>query len=274
LPLAREDLVAAAGGEVADALRAAREINPLFAIETVLDDQPRAWRPATALCDGANAEVAGLVAAIGNRLGTAERRVAASMAVLGYSARLLAPAAAALLRDGLLLRVRPAEVWWRYSPETGFRLCLPDPSGCRLRADGPPDRLADAWRREVVDGHLQPLVVSVRQAAPVAAGLLWGNVASSLAGALRMLALTGTVPPLAADATGRALLARTPLRGTGELVLRGDQLFFVRRSCCLYYRLPNAGLCGDCVLLDPAVRERQWAQALGPGPTRRGASNP
>jgi ferric iron reductase protein FhuF len=23
---------------------------------------------------------------------------------------------------------------------------------------------------------------------------------------------------------------------------------FLRNSCCLYYRLPDGGLCGDCVL--------------------------
>jgi iron complex transport system ATP-binding protein len=254
--------VAAGDGEVASALRAVGDINPLFAIETMRDDDPGGWRPATALHRGAGAEVAGLVAAIGDWLGTAERRVAASMAVLGYSARLLAPAAATLLRDGLLLNVRPGDVWWRYSPETGFRLCLPAPSGWRLGEDEPPDRLADDWFHDVVDRHLRPFVASVRQAVPVAVGLLWGNVASSLAGALRMLALTGVVSLSAVDATGRALLDRAPLRGAGELVLRGGQVFFVRRSCCLYYRLPGGGLCADCVLLDPAERERQWAQAL------------
>jgi ferric iron reductase protein FhuF len=261
--------VAADDGEVASALRAVGDINPLFAIETMLDDDPSGWRPAIALHRDADEEIAGLVAAIGDWLGTTERRVAASMVVLGYSARLLAPAVATLLRDSLLLSVGPGEVWWRYSPETGFRLCLPVPSGWHLREGVPPDRLAEDWFHDVVDRHLRPLVASVRQVVPVAVGLLWGNVASSLAGALRMLTLTGTVSLPAVDATGRMLLGRPPLRGAGELVLRGGQVFFVRHSCCLYYRLPGGGLCADCVLLDPAERERQWAQALVAGPTWR-----
>ncbi|WP_250213408.1 (2Fe-2S)-binding protein [Acrocarpospora catenulata] len=35
------------------------------------------------------------------------------------------------------------------------------------------------------------------------------------------------------------------LRGTGRFA---GEPFFVRRSCCLYYRVPGGGTCGDCVL--------------------------
>jgi len=41
------------------------------------------------------------------------------------------------------------------------------------------------------------------------------------------------------------------LRGTGEFVRSGPggpRLQFVRHSCCLPYRVPGAGTCGDCVL--------------------------
>ena len=44
-------------------------------------------------------------------------------------------------------------------------------------------------------------------------------------------------------ATG--MLARPPLRGVGEY---GPDRRFRRRSCCLLYRVPGAGLCGDCIL--------------------------
>jgi|GEM_PF-1837329 hypothetical protein len=50
-----------------------------------------------------------------------------------------------------------------------------------------------------------------------------------------------------ADAVDRATLLGTGrLRGTGQLT--GTGLAFRRRSCCLYYRLPGGGLCGDCCL--------------------------
>jgi ferric iron reductase protein FhuF len=41
------------------------------------------------------------------------------------------------------------------------------------------------------------------------------------------------------------LLARESLRGHGRYE-RPDR--FVRASCCLFYRIPGGGLCGDCVL--------------------------
>lgn len=41
-----------------------------------------------------------------------------------------------------------------------------------------------------------------------------------------------------------ALLGHEALRGSGELTPRG----FRRSGCCLYYRVPGGGLCGDCVL--------------------------
>jgi ferric iron reductase protein FhuF len=50
-----------------------------------------------------------------------------------------------------------------------------------------------------------------------------------------------------ADALLEALLRSGPLAGTGR---RRDDGTFVRRSCCLFYRVPGAGTCGDCVLDD------------------------
>jgi len=238
---------------IVEALRSVGEINSLFAVQTTKDDEPASWRPATALCRADSPDVARLVAAVGDRLGAPERRVAASMVVLGYSARLVAPSVALLVRAGVLLGVRPTEVWWRYSPGEGFRLCLPAPSGSSRPDAEAWETRAGRWRGEVIDGHLRPIIASVRAVAPVAAGLLWGNVASSLAGALRMLSLTGAAPLAACDAVGQALLAQEPLRGAGELTALDGQLFFVRRSCCLYYRLPGGGWCGDCPLPRPSA---------------------
>jgi ferric iron reductase protein FhuF len=38
-----------------------------------------------------------------------------------------------------------------------------------------------------------------------------------------------------------------PLAGTGRRLPDGR---FVRRSCCLLYRLPGAGTCLDCILTE------------------------
>jgi ferric iron reductase protein FhuF len=167
------------------------------------------------------------------------------MVVLGYGARLVGPAIATVLRDGVLVDLRPAAVGYSFDPGQGFRLTLTRVAGWR----GPPDRLRELWCQQVIDDHLCSLVDSVRAVVPVAARLLWGNVASSLVGALRALADTGAVPVERCHAEGLRLLDHGPLRGSGRLGLHSGRLGFVRTSCCLYYRLDGGGLCADCCLV-------------------------
>ena len=218
--------------EVVAAVERAGRDNPLLGIGTGGDDRPQPT-------------VGELVDAVGAWLRTPERRVAASLVVLGYSARLLGPTLAVMLRDGILLDVRPGQVRYSYAPERGFSLALAAPAGWR----GSPATLHRAWCRDVVDAHLAGLVEAVRAVVPVAPGLLWGNVASGLAGALRALVQSGTVPLADCRATGLELLDHGPLRDSGMLTVHSGQLAFVRRSCCLYYRIEGGGLCGDCALV-------------------------
>jgi len=163
--------------------------------------------------------------------------VAASLVVLGYSARLLGPSVAVLLRDGVLLDVAPARVRFAYVVGGGFRLSLPQPAGW-----AGPD-LAAGWCRVVLDEHLAMVVAAVCAQVQVAAGLLWGNIASGLVGTLSALVRADAVPLDACVAFATAALAHGPLAGTGEL---DASLRFRRRSCCLYYRIPGGGYCGDC----------------------------
>jgi iron complex transport system ATP-binding protein len=281
-------VVAAQPEEVQEAIRAAARVNPLFALSVEPHSaQPNdwgdeSWLPATCLVPGDPA-VHRLVARVGRGIGDPPARVAASMVVLGYSARLVAPTLATLLRDGLLPDVTPPRVRWRYLPGSGFQLRLPDPSGWRSTADTEtsdelrlPDpsgwrstadtgtsedsnglaALVDLWCRDVVDDHLAAVIAAAQAVASVATGLLWGNVASSLAGALRMLVLAGAASLPAAHSLAEAVLSYGPLRGTGHLSVGGGQLSFARRSCCLYYTLPGGGMCGDCALLLINARRR------------------
>jgi siderophore-iron reductase FhuF len=183
-----------------------------------------------------------LLAAVTGWLSLKERRVAASLVVLGYSARLVGPSLALLLADGLLVDVNPARMRCAYAPETGFRLALDAPAAWA----GPPAALLTQWSAAVVQHHLKPLIALVRARARVSERLLWGNVASGLVGTLR--ALHDRVPAEHAYAAGRALLDTGPLRGSGTLTLAVGQVTFRRTSCCLYYRIPGAGTCGDCCL--------------------------
>ncbi|NJC71145.1 ferric iron reductase [Planosporangium thailandense] len=232
-----------AAADIVAAVRRAGHDNPLLGIDAAR--QPPAGTPAAELCANAGDAAAGLVDAVGAWLGIRERRVAASLVVLGYAARLVGPAVAVLLRDGILLDVRPAQVRYTFVPGGGFRLSLPQPAGWR----GSAPVLHRRWQEHVIDEHLRPLIASVRGVVPVAAGLLWGNVASGLTGALR--ALAGTVPADLCHRTGLTLLRHPALAGSGRLALDAGQLAFTRRSCCLYYRIDGGGTCGDCPLSSP-----------------------
>jgi hypothetical protein len=91
---------------------------------------------------------------------------------------------------------------------------------------------------------VQPLSREVAVRTGLSPQVLDGNAISAVAGALRMVAAAPEFAGAAA-ATLDAVLAEGTLAGTGTR--RGDGSF-VRRSCCLLYRLPGAGTCGDCIL--------------------------
>jgi ferric iron reductase protein FhuF len=240
-----DDLVAVPPDRVAAAARRAGAHNPLLGFAGDPPDELPAseWqtgKPAAALID-----------AVGGWLGATERRVAASLVVLGYAARLVGPAVALLVRDGILVDVRPERVTFGYAPDRGFQLALPHPAGWA----GPLAALRRAWGDVVVDAHLRPVIDAVQAEVPVAAGLLWGNVASGTAGALAALVRDRTAPAELCQALGRDLLDVGPLRDSGELSVHDGQLRFVRPSCCLFYRLEGGGMCGDCAL---APTNRTW----------------
>ncbi|MFB9965084.1 (2Fe-2S)-binding protein [Sinosporangium siamense] len=137
------------------------------------------------------------------------------------------------------------------------------PTGRRTASPG---ELAEGLYRMVVEGVLEPLAGTLREIVKIAPGLLWGNAASCVAEAMRAVERERAGAAETAGALGRALLEIGRLRGNGELAEPAPgHTFFVRRSCCLYYRVAPDALCGDCALLDPEVRREQWARAVRHG---------
>ncbi|MQY03130.1 (2Fe-2S)-binding protein [Actinomadura macrotermitis] len=218
------------GAEVVAALRAVAGLGPYF--EIVTDPAEAAdptWRP---MPEADPARLADLTGRYAERLGTGERRVAASILFQGLASRLWSPMLAAAAR-GIVPDL--TGLHWRWAPGAPIALWLAGPAGWRVDGDA-----AGLLHRSVVEGQLVPLRETFREVAGLADGLMWGNAASALAGALR----PGL--PAAAGAIARELLAREPLRGTGGFGAKG----FARRSCCLYYKVPPGGeMCGDCALL-------------------------
>jgi hypothetical protein len=223
------------GPGVDAALTDVARVGPFFSMDTDPDiaDHPL-WRPFTELCGRALPDQ---IAAVRVRLGTDEPRVAASLLFQGVAGRLWSPVLAAAASHGVVPDLDPARLYWRAMSPGPVLLAAPGASG--LPADAP------AVRRVVVERHLRPLVTAVRAVTPVAEGLLWGNAASALTGALAVLARARPGSARAATRLVEELLDLAPLRGTGTLGPSG----FRRRSCCLYYRVPGGGLCGDCALL-------------------------
>jgi ferric iron reductase protein FhuF len=236
-----ESLADAGTGTVARVLRDVAGLGPFFAVATdPAEEADPTWRP---LAELDPETLRGLIGEYARRLATAEDRVAASLLFQALAARLWSPALAAAAR-GVVPDL--SSLHWRWTPGAPIALWLAEPAG-RRATDDP----ADLVHRTVVDDLLRPVRRTFGQVVRVADGLLWGNAASALMGVLQ----AGTHSPgsvVAMRDLARRLLARRPLAGTGSL---GPGAAFVRRSCCLYYRVPPGGAkCGDCVLLHPARR--------------------
>jgi iron complex transport system ATP-binding protein len=206
----------APGAEVVLALTALRDRGSPWPVVTDLSGAT--WRPLADLADPlVREDVAGRIS---GTVGGCEPRVAVSTLVLGLAARLWAVALGSVALTGVL----PDLSGFAFTDDRGsVQLGLARAGGWRTR--DPRD-----LHEVVVTRALGPVIAGV----PLSSRLLWGNVASALVGAGRVLDLpvTGLV---------EELLDLPPLRG--ELDAAGR-----RTTCCLFYRVPGAGLCGDCVL--------------------------
>ena len=221
-----------------EARRELARLGEFFAVQPASDPGP--WRPVADLLDptvlGRRVEVVG--SALAGMVGAdIERRVAASTASLGLFARLLSPALGATLLD----LPRPAVDALRWQPETPGTLPLSSPR----------------WDRDVLEDTLEQLLLPMLDVLHAEHGVsrhvLLGNLASAVNGSLRMAAASRPDRAAAAGALRARLLDH---RALVDAALPGEP--FVRRSCCLYYRLPGGGYCGDCVLA-PANKRRTGA---------------
>jgi hypothetical protein len=169
------------------------------------------------------------------RYRTTELRIAASLVHLGHAARLWSPVLACALGHGVVPDLTDLQ-----RADHGTQLRLPEPVGERVDGASP-----DLLYRIVVQDHMEPLEAGLR--VNLAPALLSGNIASALVGASR--ALLTARPDLREPIvrTTNSLLDTGRLAGTGTIT--SDDLGFRRRSCCLLYRVPAGGKCGDCGLV-------------------------
>ncbi|MET9253886.1 (2Fe-2S)-binding protein [Streptomyces sp. NPDC003717] len=231
-----------------DALRALGGFSVLHASRPLPRPLPalaRAYAPAPASDAGppdAHRDPLGFrVSAVAGAIGAPEPRVAASVAQQGLAARLWSVVLGCAVHYGRVPDLDPALLHWDPGAGAPDDLWLPE-----VRAL-PGDAATVA--AVVLDGHLVPLADALRTRHRVAAGLLWGNAASALAGAGRELERRsgGTGAADRARRLTADLLAHPLLAGAGTLTGTA----YRRRSCCLYYRVPGGGVCGDCCFPQP-----------------------
>ncbi|MBJ3812549.1 (2Fe-2S)-binding protein [Streptomyces flavofungini] len=187
------------------------------------------------------------VTKVAARLAAPEDRVAASVAQLGLAARLWSLALGPAALYGRVPDLDPARLLWDADGSSPDDLWL---TGGRTFPAGAA-RIVEV----VHDGHLAPLARALRARFRISPALLRGNAGSALAGAARELhawAARAGRPEVGERALTLAaeLFAHPSLSATGTL----DGTAFRRRSCCLYYRCPNGGLCGDCCFDRPPQR--------------------
>lgn len=168
-----------------------------------------------------------------------ETRIAASVVHQGLAARLWSVTLGCAALYGRVPDLDPGLLHW--DPDA----TAPDDLWLAEARPRPGDAATVA--EVVLDTHLVPLTAALRARHRLATGLLWGNAGSALAGAARELDRWARRHGRT-DAAARArslttgLLAHPLLAGTGTLTGTA----FRRRSCCLYYRVPGGGVCGDC----------------------------
>ncbi|MEU8820744.1 (2Fe-2S)-binding protein [Actinoplanes sp. NPDC048796] len=211
------------------ALDAAARFGPYFVWEPY--DGGSDWRPYTDLVKpevvAERVEVArGILGRMsGLRRDDIEERVVASITFLGLASRLLSPVLGAAVAGGALPVPDPAKLWWRPvagGPIPFAQRGLTAVEGGRVPGLELVEPVLEVFRRRFV---LSPKV-------------LWGNVASALGGAAAMIGRPEAAPLVA------AALDLVQLRGMATW----DGSRLARRNCCLYYRIPGGGTCGDCVL--------------------------
>lgn len=202
------------------------------------------WQPVGLLYADGSAALEAMLDDTTTRLGGCERRVAASLLFQGYAARLLSPQVGCMVTSGCVPAMPSEGLHWRRPDAEVVELGLVAGAGWR----GPADVLTGLVLTQSFDWHLRPLAAALRARARIPASVLRDNAASALVGALRLA--DDLIIPGWRNLAEQAL-AHPRLRGSGAI--SAAEPAFVRRSCCLYYRVDGGGMCGDCPLAGRAA---------------------
>jgi protein tyrosine phosphatase (PTP) superfamily phosphohydrolase (DUF442 family) len=231
-----------------EALDLAAAVGPYFVVEQWVADAD--WRPLRELVEQPAAvtervESARQALAARTHLPVTEieERATASIVFLGLAARLVGPSFACAVLADRVPDLRLDSLWWKSVAGGPWPIARSTPNGSPPAA---PSGLAAELDARILTPIVAPVLESFADTYAISPQVMWGNVASSLGGALTMITAARPDRSAAAAQLFQELLDHGTLQDTGDL--DRARRTFRRRSCCLFYRVPDAGICGDCVL--------------------------
>jgi hypothetical protein len=238
---------------LAEAFVAAAAISPYFAVDLI--PAGPGWRPFQELLDPAvlGDSVTSLQRILAERtrvpVTDLDLRSCASTHFLALASRLVAPGLGSAALRGVVPVLTPSAIGWQRVDGGPIPIAVHAVEAAG--ADGP-GHAAELMLTSLVQPVIAPLAGAFAETFRLSDQVLWGNVASALAGAAGMLTRSGVMLALDPVSIAVALGDLGPLVGMGswrqpDAAPAGR--FFVRNNCCLFYRIPGGGMCGDCVLI-------------------------
>jgi hypothetical protein len=230
-----------------EALASAAQLGPFFTIEPhATRDLEQTWWPLADLPEAVLEKQLQVTSAF---LGSSERRTVSSILHLGAAAALCSPLLAVAALHGFVPAVDAAQVDVGYPARGPLRVSLNTPA-TPVESQALLPELAVGLIVNALDGLLAPFTTALTAIEPIPEQTRAGNAFSALAAAARL------IEPAAAGRRARAIVDLAAgrsalLTGAGDLHWQqsgGGHDYFRRRNCCLFYRIPGAGTCGDCVL--------------------------
>jgi hypothetical protein len=239
------------------------------------------WTTAGDLFQPGHDRLAAVLADIGRRWNTEDRRVQAAFFVNDYTWRLAGAAIAAYLSERRVPEPAAANVALRFDADgaatapafltSAFAALANDTqartAGARLLPDAQALR---GWLLDRLETHLEAAVAAVRGHSPLGLRAQWALAADACA-SVYLWAGKRLGDQAAAACEAQAFLATRQTRLRARISFfavehAGRREVFMRRgSCCLSYRLPEHSYCDSCPFTPEDERQRrvrEWMESV------------
>jgi ferric iron reductase protein FhuF len=233
------------------------------------------WIPGDALLRPNVPPFSNLLARIGERLMTTDRKVIAASFALRFGWSAAAAVAPYLLKqcvpdlslDNVSLRFSMHTFFEKLSLHDSDAVVLDDSSRDNAGESGPGPALQAALRNTLV-AQATPVVSALHEWSQFSARAIWGQIASSWGA--QFTAILGHLDRHAEALEQARTFFDTPgfIRGMSPrfypvMHCNVSRIYHRRASCCLYFRLPTGNYCASCPLIPQAEsvrRNKEWIE--------------